>query len=137
MSGQLVRFLLVGVTNTAITLASYALLIRAGAPAVAASVAAFGAGAVNGYRLNRSWTFRSARRGTGAGARYVLVLLVGLAVNALGVALVVDVAELPRLAGEILGLPPATVTTFVLARWWVFGPEGDRGGRRPAVPRLR
>jgi putative flippase GtrA len=135
--GQLVRYLLVGAANTAITLASYALLVRAGAPAVAASVAAFGAGAVNGYRLNRSWTFRSDRHGPGAGARYLVVLLSGLALNAVGVALAVDVAELPRLAGEVLALPPATVTTFVLARSWAFAPEGGRAGRRSAVPRLR
>ena len=137
MTAQLLRYLVVGASNTAITLATYALLVRAGLPAVAASVVAFAAGAVNGYRLNRAWTFRSARRGAAVGARYLAVLLGGLAINTLGVALAVNVAELPRLAGEILGLPPATVTTFVLARWWVFGPEGDRGDRRPAVPRPR
>jgi putative flippase GtrA len=136
LTAQLVRYLVVGVSNTAITLVTYALLVRAGVPPVAASVVAFGAGALNGYRLNRAWTFRSARRGAGVGARYVAVLLAGLAVNALGVALAVDVAELPRLAGEIAALPPATAATFVLARSWVFG-EGGRPGRGPAVPRPR
>jgi putative flippase GtrA len=137
VSGQLLRYLLVGAANTAITFATYALLVRAGVPPVAASVVAFGAGAVNGYVLNRSWTFRSARRGAGAGGRYVIVLLAGLGLNALGVALGVNVGGLPHLAGEIVALPPATATTFVLARWWVFGPGGGRGGGPPAVPRLR
>lgn len=136
MTRQLARYLAVGVSNTAITLVTYALLVGAGMPAVAASVFAFGAGAVNGYRLNRAWTFRSARRGAGVGARYVAVLLVGLGINALGVALVVDIAELPRLAGEVLALPPVTATTFLLARSWVFG-AGDRPVRPDAVPRLR
>ena len=63
MTGQAVRYLLVGVSNTAITLVAYALLVAAGVPAVAASAAAFLAGAANGYRLNRTWTFRSDRRG--------------------------------------------------------------------------
>jgi putative flippase GtrA len=137
VSGQLLRYLLVGATNTAITFATYALLVRAGVPPVAASVVAFGAGAVNGYALNRSWTFRSARRGAGAGGRYVIVLLAGLGLNALGVALGVNVGGLPHLAGEIVALPPATATTFVLARRWVFGPGGGRGGGPPAAPRLR
>jgi putative flippase GtrA len=136
VSRQLVRYLIVGATNTAITLVSYALLIRAGVPAVAASVVGFGAGALNGYLLNRSWTFRSGRRGAGAGGRYVVVLLVGLALNALGVALVGD-AGLPRLAGEVLALPPATAATFMLARSWVFAPGGGTAGRAPAVPRPR
>jgi putative flippase GtrA len=137
LTGQLTRFLVVGVSNTAITLASYALLVRTGAAPVAASVAAFAAGAVNGYRLNRAWTFRSARRGPRAGARYVVVLLIGLGINALGVALAVDVAELPKLAGEVAALPPVTATTFALARSWVFGAGGGRPGPRAAVPRPR
>ena len=135
MTAQLARYLLVGVSNTAITLVTYAVLVRAGLPAVVASVVAFAAGAVNGYRLNRSWTFRSARRGLGPGGRYVAVLLGGLAINAIGVALAVNVAELPRLAGEIAALPPATATTFALTRSWVFG-AARRRGRRPAVPPL-
>jgi putative flippase GtrA len=138
VTAQLARYLVVGLSNTAITLVAYALAVRAGVPPIAASVLAFGAGAVNGYRLNRAWTFRSARRGAGVGARYVAVLLAGLAINALGVALAVDVAELPRLAGEVAALPPATAATFVLARSWVFGGrEGGRRGRGPAVPRPR
>jgi putative flippase GtrA len=133
---QAARYLLVGASNTAITLAAYALLLRAGAPPVAASVVAFGAGAVNGYRLNRTWTFRTARHGAGAGARYLVVLLAGLGLNALGVALAVHVAELPRIAGELVALPPVTATTFVLARSWVFA-AGGRPGPRAAVPRPR
>jgi putative flippase GtrA len=134
VTAQLVRYLVVGVSNTAITLVTYALVVRAGVPAVAASVVAFGAGAVNGYRLNRAWTFRSARRGAGVGARYVAVLIAGAAINALAVAFAVEVAELPRLAAECVALPPATAATFVLARSWVFG-EGGRPGRGRAVPR--
>jgi putative flippase GtrA len=136
LTAQLVRYLIVGVSNTAITLVTYALVVRAGVPPVAASVVAFGAGAVNGYRLNRAWTFRSSRRGAGAGARYVAVLLAGLAINALGVALAVDVAALPRFAAEIAALPPATAATFALARSWVFG-AADRPAPPPAVPRPR
>jgi putative flippase GtrA len=134
---QLVRYVAVGASNTAITLAVYALLVRAGTPAVAASVGAFVAGAVNGYRLNRAWTFRGARGGARAGGRYVVVQLVGLAINALGVALAVSVAELPRFAGEVLALPFATSMTFTLARSWVFTVPGGRATRRPAVPPLR
>ena len=137
MTGQLARYLVVGASNTAITLASYAVLVRAGLPPVVASVVAFAAGAANGYRLNRTWTFRSDRRGARAGARYVVVLLAGLGLNGLGVALAVGVAELPKLAGEIAALPPVTATTFALARSWVFGSAGGRGGRPAAAPRAR
>ena len=135
MTGQAVRYLLVGISNTAITLVAYALLVAAGVPPVAASAVAFVAGAANGYRLNRTWTFRSDRRGAGQGARYLAVLTLGLGLNAIGVALAVH-AGLPKLAGEIVALPPVTATTFVLARSWVFG-AGGTPGPGAAVPRTR
>jgi putative flippase GtrA len=137
LTGQLARFLVVGASNTALTLVVYAVLVRAGVAPVAASGVAFAAGAVNGFRLNRAWTFRSARRGMATGARYVVVAGVGLALNALGVALAVHVAELPKLAGEVAALPLVTATTFALSRAWVFSAEGGTGTRRPAVPRPR
>jgi putative flippase GtrA len=138
MTGQLARFLVVGASNTAITLASYALLVAAGVPAVAASVAAFAAGAANGFRLNRAWTFRSRRGGARTVARYVAVLGLGLGLNALGVALAVGVLGLPRHAGELAALPPVTATTFVLVRCWVFGAgRGGTAARRAAAPPAR
>jgi putative flippase GtrA len=137
LTGQAVRFLIVGLSNTVITLVTYAVALSAGVPTVGASVIAFVAGAVNGFVLNRSWTFRSARRGPGAAARYVAVLTLGLGLNALGVALAVHVVELPKLAGEIVALPPVTVTTFLLARSWVFAARGGTRGHGPAVPRPR
>src|SRR5204863_109413 len=104
----------VGASNTAVTLVVYGVLVRAGVAPVAASVVAFAAGAANGFRLNRAWTFRSARRGLATGARYLVVAGLGLALNAVGVALAVHVAELPKLAAEVAALPPVTAATFAL-----------------------
>jgi putative flippase GtrA len=137
LTGQAVRYVLVGASNTAITLATYALLGAVGVPAIAASAVAFAAGAVNGFALNRSWTFRSRHRGPRAAARYVAVVTLGLGLNALAVAVAVHVAELPRIAGEVVALPPVTATTFLLARSWVFAARDGRRGPAPAVPRPR
>jgi putative flippase GtrA len=108
----LVRFAAVGVTNTLVTLASFALLVRLGVPRGVASALAFGVGAANGYRLNRSWTFQSERRGAATAARYAAVQGVGalLSAGAIGV-----------LGSEILVLPIVTVVTFTLSRSLVFG----------------
>jgi putative flippase GtrA len=123
---QLVRFGLVGVTNTAVTLGVYAALTAVGLFAPAAGAVAFAAGAANGYRLNRAWTFRSARRGTGIAARYVAVQALGAGLDAAGVAAAVGIAQLPRMAGEAAILPAVTLVTFALCRQWVFA--RTRGG---------
>jgi putative flippase GtrA len=118
---QLVRFGAVGATNTAITLAAYAALVAIGAPAAVAALVGWALGALNGYRLNRGWTFRSAARGTGPAARYALVQAVAAGTNALGVAIVVGDGHAPRLAGQIAILPVVTLATFLICRRWVFG----------------
>jgi putative flippase GtrA len=117
---ELLRFMTVGVSNTVVTLLAYGALVTIGAPVVLASIAGFCLGALNGYRLNRAWTFRGAAGGIEVGARYVVVQAVGLALNTAGVWLVVDSAGLPRLAGEVVILPFVTVTTYLLSRRWVF-----------------
>ena len=56
---RFLRFGAVGVVNTALTVATFALLTRSGVAPGAASALGFALGAANGYLLNRSWTFGS------------------------------------------------------------------------------
>ena len=116
---QLVRFGLVGATNTALTLATYAVVLGLEAPVALAGAIGWGVGAVNGYLLNRAWTFQGAARGAVPATRYVAVQLMGSALNA-ALAIAVGHEHLPRLAGELVVLPPVTLLTFVLCRGWVF-----------------
>ena len=61
----------VGVANTVITLAAFALLDHARRPAPAASALAFCAGAANSFQLNRRWTFADIPTPRGALMRFV------------------------------------------------------------------
>ncbi len=117
---QLVRFGLVGAVNTALTLATYSVMLALRAPAPLAGAVGWGVGATNGYLLNRAWTFRDAARGAVPAARYVVVQLMGSALNAALLAIAVGEQHLPRVAGELAVLPPVTILTFVLCRGWVF-----------------
>jgi len=120
LAGQALRFVLVGATNTALTLGAYALLVLAGVPSPMAAAFGWALGAANGYRLNRGWTFRSALRGLTPAARYVAVQALGAGLDALGVWLAVGDGHLHRLEGEIAILPAVTLLTFALCRGWVF-----------------
>ena len=120
---QLVRFGLVGSTNTALTLATYAVLVALHAPVAPAGAAGWAVGAVNGFVLNRAWTFRGTARGAVPAARYAVVALAGSGLNAALVSIAVSEQHLPRIAGELAVLPPVTLLSFVLCRSWVFAPE--------------
>src|SRR5690242_16141519 len=56
---QFVKFGIVGVSNTLLTFLIYTLLLKVfGVWYLLASAIGFAAGAVNGFLLNRRWTFR-------------------------------------------------------------------------------
>lgn len=120
---QLVRFGLVGSINTGLTLAAYAVLVALHAPVALAGAGGWAVGAVNGFVLNRAWTFRGTARGAVPAARYAVVALAGSGLNAALVSIAVSEQHLPRIAGELAVLPPVTVLSFVLCRSWVFAPE--------------
>jgi putative flippase GtrA len=120
LTGQLLRFGVVGASNTAITLIAFGLLVDLGVPPAVAGAVSFALGAANGYRLNRGWTFASRERGARTAARYVAVQGFGAALDAAGIAAVSHAANLTRLEDEALVLPVVTLLTFALAREWVF-----------------
>lgn len=109
------RYAIVGVSNTAITFVAYTLLVGLGVAAPLASAVGFALGAVNGYLLNRRWTFRT----SGHVGRYVAVQLVGAAAGAVGVALARS-DGLAKLPAEAVILPLVTLLTYALARTVVF-----------------
>ena len=118
---RMVKFGLVGLSNTVITFTTFVVLVHLGVAAAVASAAGFALGAANGYRLNRAWTFRGARGGAGTVARYVAVQGLGALLSALGVALASSDLELRKLVAEGLVLPFVTLLTYVLSRRVVFG----------------
>jgi putative flippase GtrA len=124
--GQLTRFCVVGASNTLVTLVSFWVLQRAGVPYLPASAIAFAAGAVNGLKLNGAWTF--GRRGRLV--PYAAVQLVGLALDAVLMALVAGQLHAPHLAAQIAVLPPVTLTTFALNRSLVFAAAPPSLARR-------
>jgi putative flippase GtrA len=113
------RFCAVGVLNTLLTLTAFAVLTAAGIPSPAASAAAFALGAINGYVLNRTWTFH-ATGGPATLARYVAVQALGAASSAAGVALVTNDLEPRRIAAEVVVLPVVSAVTYSLSRTLVF-----------------
>jgi putative flippase GtrA len=114
---RVIRFGLVGVSNTVVTLLADLLLTRAGAPVALAAAAGFAAGAANGFRLNRAWTFgATGARGTAVVARYVAIQALGAAISAGGAAVLSDLLALARLAAEAFALPAATAMTYLLTR---------------------
>ena len=115
------RFALVGVGNTLVTLASYAILVALGVAYIAAGPIAWTLGVLHGYLWNRRWTFERAPHRAALMAKYVAVGALGLCLNTALLVLLVDAAGAGKLPAEIVALPIVVLSTFALNRYWVFG----------------
>ena len=116
---QFTRFLIVGVANTAITLLAYAGLFHAGVRYLPAGAVAYSLGGVNGFLLNRRWTFSHTGRVWHAAVRYAAVTAIGVFLNLVLLRLAVAVG-VPRPAAEVAAVAPVTLLTFALNRAWAF-----------------
>ena len=118
-SRQFVRYVLAGLVNTALSFGVYRGLLELGTPYAVAAPLAFTVGSVNGYVLNRRWTF-AARDSTRARVLYIAVQGVGAGSTSLLVLLFVRAAGVGKVWAYLAAIPPVTVSTFVANRLWTF-----------------
>ncbi|HEY4810281.1 MAG TPA: GtrA family protein [Solirubrobacteraceae bacterium] len=118
---QFVKFGLVGVSNTLLTLAVYTLLLKVfGVWYLAASAIGFAVGATNGFLLNRRWTFREHVGDALTPVRWAVVQGCGLGVNEGLLYLFVHDAKLDKLIAQVCATAVVTVSTFFVNRAWTF-----------------
>lgn len=122
---QFVKFGIVGVSNTLITLAVYTLLLKVfGVWYLAASAIGFVVGAINGFLLNRRWTFRGHVGDALTPVRWGVVQTCGLAVNEALLYVFVHDAHLDKLLAQVCATAVVTVSTFFANRAWTFRVHG-------------
>jgi putative flippase GtrA len=119
--GQFIKFGIVGVSNTLIALAVYTVLLKVfGVWYLAASAIGFALGAVNGFLLNRRWTFSGHVGDALTPVRWGVVQSCGLALNEGLLYVFVDDARLDKLIAQVCATAIVTVLTFVANRAWTF-----------------
>jgi putative flippase GtrA len=121
MVAQFVKFGIVGVSNTLLTFLVYTLLLKGlGLWYLAASAIGFAVGAVNGFLLNRRWTFREHVGDALTPVRWFLVQGCGLLLNLGLVYLFVEGADLDKLIAQACATVIVVVLTFFANRTWTF-----------------
>lgn len=122
---QLFHFVVVGGSGYVVNLIVFTLLTGgADLNHLLAAVGAFVVAVTNNFLLNRHWTFR--RQGSTdshAGfqaARFLTVSTVGLGVNLIVLALLVDAAGLAELPSQAIAVAAATPVNFIGNKLWTF-----------------
>ncbi len=118
---QFVKFGIVGVSNTLLTLVVYTVLLKVfGVWYLAASAIGFAVGATNGFLLNRRWTFREHVGDALTPVRWGVVQSAGLAIDEGLLYLLVHDGQLDKLLAQECATAVVTVTTFFVNRAWTF-----------------
>jgi putative flippase GtrA len=118
---QFVKFGIVGVSNTLLTLVVYTLLLKVlGVWYLAASAIGFVVGAINGFLLNRRWTFREHVGDSLTPVRWGVVQTCGLAIDEVLLYVFVHDAQLDKLIAQVCATAVVTVSTFFANRAWTF-----------------
>lgn len=118
---QFLKFAMVGVSNTLITFVVYTILVKVfGVWYIGASAIGFAVGAVNGFLLNRRWTFQGHVGDAFTPLRWFVVQGLGLLLNLLLVYLLVSDAGLDKLLGQACATVVVVVLTFFANRAWTF-----------------
>ena len=121
---QALKFLLVGVGNTALDALIYYLLTRgipffAAQPALAKGIS-YSVGILNSFFWNRLWTFRSQPRAGRTLLPYLLTNLSGLALNTGMMQLGLRLLGLPEAVAFLLATAVTTGWNFVVSKFFVF-----------------
>ncbi len=115
------KFGIVGISNTLLSFAVYALLLKVlGVWYLGASAIAFAVGAANGFLWNRRWTFREHVGDALTPVRWFVVQGCGLLLNLGLVYVFVEHAGLDKLVGQACATAIVTVLTFFANRAWTF-----------------
>src|ERR1700691_796965 len=118
---QFVKFGIVGVSNTLLTLVVYTVLLKVfGVWYVAASGIGFAVGATNGFLLNRRWTFREHIGDALTPVRWAIVQTCGLGINEGLLYVFVHDASVDKLLAQAFATAAVTVSTFFANRAWTF-----------------
>lgn len=123
---QFAKYGLVGVSNSLIGFAIYAVAVKLGVQYLLASAAAYAIGSLNGYVLNRRWTFRAGHLSHATSAsRYGAVQLSAMAANLGLLYLCVDVFGVEKILGQAIVVVVVFLLTFVANRLWSFAHPGE------------
>jgi putative flippase GtrA len=117
--GQFIKFCLVGVGNTAISLLVYALLIHFGMHYLLASTLSYCAGIINGYIFSSSFVFKK-KMDMKQGLKFVGVYLSSLLINLLLLYILVDIFSIHELPAQVLVTFFNVIYNYLLNKIWTF-----------------
>lgn len=127
MSLAPLKFVVVGCLNTLLGLGViYACKFAVGMGDLWANVAGYAAGLTLSFALNRRWTFAHDGPWIPALGRFLAAFLLSYSVNLTVVMALIDGAGVNGYIAQAAGIPPYTITFYLLSKIMVFRRQAPR-----------
>jgi putative flippase GtrA len=124
--GQLARYGVVGIANSLIGFAIYVVAVKLGVQYLLASALAYAIGGINGYVLNRRWTFAATAISHASSAtRYAAVQIGALVGNLVLLYILVHLLGVETIVGQAIVVVVVFLATFAANRIWSFAHRGS------------
>lgn len=117
---QFIKFSLVGVSNTSISLICYTIIVKLGLYYIIANVLAYGVGMVNSFILNKRWVFKSKNSVGSTAIKFTLVNLGALSASTFLLYLCVSIIGLNKILAQVVVTFLVLIINFSANKIWAF-----------------
>ncbi|MBO1580482.1 GtrA family protein [Bacillus sp. XF8] len=120
---KFLKFSLIGVLNTLITIISYIFLIKIGMNYLIANCFAYLIGVANSYYWNKNWVFESKNKDLSLFFKFLTVNLIVLTFNTISLFILVDKLFINKFISQIFSIGVGMIMNFFLNKLWTFNKQ--------------
>ncbi|MEN1938014.1 GtrA family protein [Paenibacillus sp. 102] len=117
---KFLKFGLVGIFNTLITIISYIILVKFGMNYLIANIISYLIGVANSYYWNKNWVFQSNNKNLSVFFKFLTVNLIVLAFNTFSLFILVDKLLYNEFIAQIFAIGIGMMINFFLNKIWTF-----------------
>ncbi|AIK37276.1 gtrA-like family protein [Bacillus pseudomycoides] len=117
---KFLKFGLVGIFNTLITIISYIILVKFGMNYLIANIISYLIGVANSYYWNKNWVFQSNGKNLSIFLKFLIVNLIVLAFNTFSLFILVDKLLYNEFIAQIFAIGIGMMINFFLNKIWTF-----------------
>lgn len=120
---KFLKFSLIGVLNTFITIISYIFLVKIGMHYLIANCFAYLIGVANSYYWNKNWVFESENKDLSLFLKFLIVNLIVLTFNTISLFILVDKFFINKFIAQFFSIGVGMIMNFFLNKLWVFNKQ--------------
>lgn len=118
---KLLKFGLIGILNTAITIGSYAVFVYMfNMNFIIANIIAYILGMINSYFWNKNWVFEVKESNMFTYVKFIVVNVGMLGFNSLGLYILVSNFHMNKMISQIIVVGASLFLNFILTKTWTF-----------------